>query len=311
MRGFKISKVAGVNRLRLCEGFVSCSYRGGQDNAINEDVDEQPIQDLALNVDNVFQDDGCDVFDSDVDEAPMVQTMLMANLSSAYPVNDEAEPSYDLDILSEYVKDSVVPVVHSNVSSIPNDAYMMIYNDMYEPHAQSVSKTLRNIVVEKSLTTELATYKEQVEQYERWASVSKDQVKPKFLAPGKYAIDVEPILPRLRNNREAHLDYLMHLKESVETIREIVEEAKVVRPLDSLIFSACRYIKNSHELLKYAIGTCLQDTHQRDKKLAPAPLIRKKQVTFAKPSNTSNSNTHKRVAKLDTQKTNVPVPPST
>nr|GEU48931.1 hypothetical protein [Tanacetum cinerariifolium] len=30
------------------------------------------------------------------------------------------------------------------------------------------------------------------------------------------------------NNREAHLDYLMHLKESVETIREIVEEAKVV-----------------------------------------------------------------------------------
>ncbi|GJS75818.1 retrovirus-related pol polyprotein from transposon TNT 1-94 [Tanacetum coccineum] len=27
---------------------------GGQDNAIDEDVDEQPVQDLALNVDNVF-----------------------------------------------------------------------------------------------------------------------------------------------------------------------------------------------------------------------------------------------------------------
>nr|GFB82529.1 hypothetical protein [Tanacetum cinerariifolium] len=43
----------------------------------------------------------------------------------------------------------------------------------------------------------------------------------------KYAIDVEPLLPRLRNNRETHLDYLRHLKESIETIREIVEEAKV------------------------------------------------------------------------------------
>nr|GEV22795.1 retrovirus-related Pol polyprotein from transposon TNT 1-94 [Tanacetum cinerariifolium] len=58
-------------------------------------------------------------------------------------------------------------------------------------------------------------------------SVSKDHVKPKVLALGKYAIDVEPIFPCLRNNREAHLDYLKNLKESVETIRDIVEEAKV------------------------------------------------------------------------------------
>nr|GEU59722.1 reverse transcriptase domain-containing protein [Tanacetum cinerariifolium] len=42
----------------------------GQANAIDEDVDKQPVQDLALNVDNVFQSDDCDVFDSDVDEAP-------------------------------------------------------------------------------------------------------------------------------------------------------------------------------------------------------------------------------------------------
>nr|GFC74671.1 hypothetical protein [Tanacetum cinerariifolium] len=79
---------------------------------------------------------------------------------------------------------------------------------------------------------------------------------------GKYAIDVEPIVPRLRNNREAHLDYLKHLKKSVETIRDIVEEVKVVRPLDSSIVSACRYTKHSQELLEYAIGTCLQDSYQ-------------------------------------------------
>nr|GFA02385.1 hypothetical protein [Tanacetum cinerariifolium] len=75
-------------------------------------------------------------------------------------------------------------------------------------------------------------------------SVSKDHVKPTVLTPSKYAIDVEPIPSRLRNNREAHLDYLRHPKESVETIREIIEEAKVVRPLDSLIVSACRYTKH-------------------------------------------------------------------
>ncbi|GJT11856.1 retrovirus-related pol polyprotein from transposon TNT 1-94, partial [Tanacetum coccineum] len=74
---------------------------GGQDNTIDEDVDEQPVQDLALNVDNVFQADDYDAFDSDVDEAPTAHTMFMANLSFADPVYDETGPSYDLDILSE------------------------------------------------------------------------------------------------------------------------------------------------------------------------------------------------------------------
>nr|GEW32726.1 integrase, catalytic region, zinc finger, CCHC-type, peptidase aspartic, catalytic [Tanacetum cinerariifolium] len=68
---------------------------GGQDNAFDDDVDEQPAQDLALNIENVFQADDCDAFDSDVDEAPTTQTMFMANLSFADPVTDEAGPSYD------------------------------------------------------------------------------------------------------------------------------------------------------------------------------------------------------------------------
>nr|GEW76048.1 hypothetical protein [Tanacetum cinerariifolium] len=133
---------------------------GGQDNAFDDDVDEQPVQDLALNVDNVFQADDFDAFDFDVDEASTAQTMFMANLSSADPVTDEARPSYDSDVLSEvqnhdhyqdavcahheehvmhdsYVKDNEVPVVHSNVSFVPNNAFMMIYNDMCEPHAQA------------------------------------------------------------------------------------------------------------------------------------------------------------------------------
>ncbi|GJR87518.1 retrovirus-related pol polyprotein from transposon TNT 1-94 [Tanacetum coccineum] len=142
-------------------------------------------------------------------------------------------------------------------------------------------------------------------------SVTKDHVKPTVLALGKYATDVEPIPPRNRNNREVHLDYLRHLKETVETLREIVEEAKVEIPLDRSIVSACRYTKHSQELLEYAIGTCPKDFNQQDKKHAPTPLIRKKQVTFEEQCDTSNSNTHKHVEQLNTQKTNVPVPPFT
>nr|GEZ20268.1 integrase, catalytic region, zinc finger, CCHC-type, peptidase aspartic, catalytic [Tanacetum cinerariifolium] len=160
-----------------------------------------------------------------------------------------------------------------------------------------------------ALTTENVNLKVQI--LEKINSVSKDHVKPKVLARGKYAIDVKPIVPCLRNNRDAHLDYLKNLKESVETIRDIAEEAKVVRPLDRSIIYACRYTKHSQELLEYAIGTCPQDSQQRDKQLSYIYLIRKKQVTFAKPSDQLNSNTYKHVAKVNTQKTNFPVPPST
>nr|GFC98238.1 integrase, catalytic region, zinc finger, CCHC-type, peptidase aspartic, catalytic [Tanacetum cinerariifolium] len=118
---------------------------GRLDNAFDDDVDEQPVKDLALNVDNVFQAEDY------VDEAPTAQTMFMANFSSADPITDE------------YVKDNEVPVVHSNASSVPNDTFMMIYNDMCEPSASSVSNSSRNAIVKNSLTAELATYREQVE----------------------------------------------------------------------------------------------------------------------------------------------------
>ncbi|GJY66756.1 hypothetical protein Tco_0468994 [Tanacetum coccineum] len=42
-----------------------------------------------------------------------------------------------------------------------------------------------------------------------------------------------------------------HLKESVETVREIVEEARVVKPLDNALNYACQYTKLSQELLEY------------------------------------------------------------
>ncbi|GKA57297.1 hypothetical protein Tco_0756485 [Tanacetum coccineum] len=60
-----------------------------------DDVDDSQENDLALNVDHIFEADECDAFDSDVDEGPTSQTMFMANLTSEDPIYDEAGPSYD------------------------------------------------------------------------------------------------------------------------------------------------------------------------------------------------------------------------
>ncbi|GJV57162.1 retrovirus-related pol polyprotein from transposon TNT 1-94 [Tanacetum coccineum] len=62
---------------------------GEQVTNFDDDVDDPPEKDLALNVDHIFEADQCDAFDSDVDEAPNIQTMFMVNLSSEDPIYDE------------------------------------------------------------------------------------------------------------------------------------------------------------------------------------------------------------------------------
>nr|GEW71573.1 retrovirus-related Pol polyprotein from transposon TNT 1-94 [Tanacetum cinerariifolium] len=47
-------------------------------------------------------------------------------------------------------------------------------------------------------------------------NASKAKVQAPVLTRTKHAVDVEPIVPRLRNNKDAHLDYLRHLKERVK-----------------------------------------------------------------------------------------------
>nr|GFA39119.1 hypothetical protein [Tanacetum cinerariifolium] len=154
-----------------------------------------------------------------------------------------------------------------------NDKVGQHYKQLYDSIKITRAKNIEQVT---KLTAENVTLK---------TSVSKAKVQPSVLTRTKHAVDVELIVPRLRNNRDAHLDYLRHLKESVETIRDIVKEAMVVRPLDRSIVSACRYTQHSQELLEYAIGTCPQGSQQQAKQLAHTPLIRKKQDTVTKPSN--------------------------
>nr|GEV26269.1 hypothetical protein [Tanacetum cinerariifolium] len=95
----------------------------------------------ALNVDNIFQADDCDAFDSDVDEGPTAQTMFMPNLSSADPVYDEASLSYASDILSEnYVIDSD--------ADYTSDSNMISYDQYVKDNAESVvqKENLKKVV---------------------------------------------------------------------------------------------------------------------------------------------------------------------
>ncbi|GJV05155.1 retrovirus-related pol polyprotein from transposon TNT 1-94 [Tanacetum coccineum] len=130
-----------------------------------------------------------------------------------------------------------------------NEKVKQHYKELYDSIKITRAKTIEKTC---SLLTENEKLKDQLKGKMEFVTMNK--VTLKVLSPGMYAIDLEPIPPRNRNNGEVHLDYLKYLKESVETLRKIVKEAIIEKPLDNALKSACFYTKRSHELLEYVIG---------------------------------------------------------
>ncbi|GKA47945.1 retrovirus-related pol polyprotein from transposon TNT 1-94 [Tanacetum coccineum] len=138
------------------------------------------------------------------------------------------------------------------------------YKEMFESIRSQRTSTNEQT---SSLLTQIEDLKAQLEGNLKVAA--RSSVKTKVLAPGMYAIDVEPIPPRLKNNRNAHLTYINHLKRS--------------------------------ELVEYVIDTCPKEFIERDNKAPSIPLTRKKQVTFTDTCSTSTNNTQKHRVHQKTQ----------
>ncbi|GJZ29202.1 retrovirus-related pol polyprotein from transposon TNT 1-94 [Tanacetum coccineum] len=112
----------------------SLFFAGEQVTNFDEDVDN----DLALNVDHVFEADECDAFDSDVDEDHMDEYHevheMQSDVQHNYVVDSDADYTSDSNIIpyDQYVEDNEDHVVQSNVSSVRNDALMSILDEMHE-----------------------------------------------------------------------------------------------------------------------------------------------------------------------------------
>ncbi|GJR89912.1 retrovirus-related pol polyprotein from transposon TNT 1-94 [Tanacetum coccineum] len=120
----------------------------GQDTAVDEDVDEQPaptaqtmFMENLSSADPVYDEAGpsygSDTL-SEVHDNDHYQDAVCEH-HEVHEMHDDVQPNYGVDShtdytsdsnmipYDQYVKDNAVPVVQSNVSSVPNDAYMMIY----------------------------------------------------------------------------------------------------------------------------------------------------------------------------------------
>ncbi|GJZ59443.1 retrovirus-related pol polyprotein from transposon TNT 1-94 [Tanacetum coccineum] len=112
-------------------------------------------------------------------------------------------------------------------------------------------------------------------------------------------IDVEPINPRLLNNRAAHSDYLKHTQKEASVLREIVEQGKSQNPLNNSLDSACKYTKQIQELLILIGQTCPSINKLSDKLVVVTPKNKDKRVRFTKPVTSSRNKYTKTTSSSD------------
>ncbi|GJT75955.1 hypothetical protein Tco_1042680, partial [Tanacetum coccineum] len=69
-------------------------------------------------------------------------------------------------------------------------------------------------------------------------------------------LDLEPLAPRLLQNREAYINYLKCTQEQADILWGIVKQAKAKKPLDKELDFACKHVQQIQELLVYVRDTC-------------------------------------------------------
>ncbi|GJS82732.1 retrovirus-related pol polyprotein from transposon TNT 1-94 [Tanacetum coccineum] len=200
------------------------------------------------------------------------------------------------------------PALHERIEHFQteNEKVKLHYQELFDSIKLTWIKTIAKTTF---LLNEIENLKTRLKG--KMPSITSDTIKSKVSTVEKYAIDVGPIPSCHKNNRNVHPSYLNRLKDTLDTLRKIVKEARNERSSDNDLEYVCVYIKTSQELLEHVIASCPKAVNKRDKFIATTPFTRKKQVTFVEPCETSNNNTSTHVKQQNEKKTNVPVLPST
>ncbi|GJV94317.1 hypothetical protein Tco_1545894 [Tanacetum coccineum] len=125
------------------------------------------------------------------------------------------------------------------------------------------------------------------------------------IIPGMFKLDLEPLAPRLLQNKEAHIDYLKYTQEQADIFWEIVKQAKAEHPLDKELDFACKHAQRIQELLVYVRDTCPNAITLSAKKVVVTPKNKVKKVRFAEPLTSSSNSKHVESSKTSDSNTHV------
>ncbi|GJZ79209.1 integrase, catalytic region, zinc finger, CCHC-type containing protein [Tanacetum coccineum] len=81
------------------------------------------------------------------------------------------------------------------------------------------------------------------------------------LVPRIFKLDLEPLAPRLLQNREAHIDYLKYTQEQADILQEIVKQAKAKQTLDKELDFSCQEPLTSSSNIKQVESSTTSDSN--------------------------------------------------
>nr|GFB68616.1 hypothetical protein [Tanacetum cinerariifolium] len=108
-------------------------------------------------------------------------------------------------------------------------------------------------------------------------AVLPQAVSLNHIDPALLQVDVVPLIPKLRKNRTAHIDYIKHTLEEAAILRELVESERLLSPLNTPLAYACKYTRRIQKLLMILQQTCPRITDLGTNLVAVTPKNQNKQ----------------------------------
>ncbi|GJT03865.1 hypothetical protein Tco_0838327 [Tanacetum coccineum] len=111
----------------------------------------------------------------------------------------------------------------------PSTSGNKLYSVTPFPKSQFIPKVVEKNNLSKTVTSHLTTNK----------IIEKST---KVLTPGLLKIESKPINAYFKNNRAVHRDYLKVSNEHVETLQELLKQARALKPFDEILFMLVRRV---------------------------------------------------------------------
>nr|GEX76252.1 hypothetical protein [Tanacetum cinerariifolium]GEX76256.1 hypothetical protein [Tanacetum cinerariifolium]GEX76561.1 hypothetical protein [Tanacetum cinerariifolium] len=111
--------------------------------------------------------------------------------------------------------------------------------------AQINAKSVENLNLNAQLQEKVfavMTLKDELRKLKGKGVVDSAASKPNAvtIAPGMFKLNLEPLALPLVKNKDANINYIKHTRDNADILREIVETARALNPLDSNLDSACK-----------------------------------------------------------------------
>nr|GEV51472.1 integrase, catalytic region, zinc finger, CCHC-type, peptidase aspartic, catalytic [Tanacetum cinerariifolium] len=202
--------------------------------------------------------------------------MVVKERTTAIVITEERIKSLSGNVKEEKIKKEIEEIETMNIELdhrvkklvAENEHLKQIYKQLFD----SIKSSREKVLVITALKDTLSKLKGKAIVNE---AVTLHPIDPELLK-----VDVVPLAPKLRNNRTTYNDYLKRTQEETATLREIVENERLLNPLNTSLDYACKYAKHIQEMLIILKQTCPCINDLDTKLMVMTPVNNNKKIRF-------------------------------